>query len=629
MKEKILICFFLIAVFINFLGPIVDPDFPFHLKTGEYIYKHKELPEDDPFSFYGQGIITEREKFILSQYWITQVIFYEIYSLMGPTGIILLRAAVFFTFVFLLWLTLRKRGFYSSLVITVLIILILQASKVDRPQFFSFLFTLVLILLIERFRGKPDSPIPLFFIPPMMLFWANMHGGFVFGIAIILISTLSEALKYFVNKPNLIGQPLKKKAALIFFVVALLAISFSYINPNTNGALLITLESHANTRWLYEVNREYISPAQEMSVYYGIRTSVIAFFFILGFVSIVTCLHMARTKSVDITIFALIFFSAVAAFTAVRYIPFFIAVALPLSKGYRFLNDKNFLRGLRKSSIVFVLFLIFFVLAVGFGLKDRNNMFKIGHPLHYPGGAANFLLSNRVGGNIFNQHNKGSYLIWKLYPYYKVFNDTRFISLEAVYDTDAIAYTLEDYRQPLNLSLANALSALVPEELGKISIASINFVDKLKDNKPLWKRLLDRYKIDFIVHEACADYTWGIYPLTLRLLKEDEWVLVYYDGTMQIFVRNKEKYSKVIKKFKLPKELIYDEIILETTPVVRQKVPIAAPYSSLAFALMMKEDYEDAKKMIDAALELDKKDLMAHFCNAYLALKQKAGEKPI
>jgi Tfp pilus assembly protein PilF len=37
----------------------------------------------------------------------------------------------------------------------------------------------------------------------------------------------------------------------------------------------------------------------------------------------------------------------------------------------------------------------------------------------------------------------------------------------------------------------------------------------------------------------------------------------------------------------------------------------------------MKGKEEDAKKMIDAALELDKKDLVANFCNAYLALREK------
>ena len=216
-KEKILLSFFYIAVFINFLGPIVDPDFPFHLKTGEYIYQHKEIPVDDPFSFYGEGVFTDREKFTLSQYWIAQIIFYKLYSLLGPTGIILLRAIIFSAFIFLLWVVLRKRGFYSSLIIAFLMTIMLQSSKVDRPQFFSFLFMVILILLLERFRKSPHSKISLFFIPPLMLLWANMHAGFVFGIAVISIYALSEGLKLVINKSGF-GCPLEKKQALLLLL---------------------------------------------------------------------------------------------------------------------------------------------------------------------------------------------------------------------------------------------------------------------------------------------------------------------------------------------------------------------------------------------------------------------------
>ncbi len=621
-KEKILLSFFLIAVFINFLGPIVDPDFPFHLKTGEYIYQHREIPQDDPFSFYGEGVITEREKFTLSQYWIAQIIFYKLYSLQGPTGIILLRAIIFSAFIFLLWIVLRKKGFYSSLIIAFLMTIMLQSYKVDRPQFFSFLFMVILILLLERFRESPHSKISLFFIPPLMLLWANMHAGFVFGIAVISIYALSEGFKLVINKSGF-GCPLEKKHALLLFVVAFMSILFSYLNPDFNGQLLATLESHTDAGWLYKDNREYISPVKEMSVHFGNRVSASIFFIIFGFISIVTVLNAIRKKSVDITALFLIIFSSIAAFTAVRYIPFFVAVALPLSKNYRFFADTDFLRKFRSSAIPFVALLIFFVFAIVFGLRDYKGKFSIDKS-HYPEGVANFLSSNHIEANIFNQFNKGSYLLWKLYPDYKVFNDTRFISLEAVIDTDAIAYTLQDYKQPLNLGLANALSALVPEELGTIKVS-----DKEYKYKPLWEKLLEQHNINLIVHEACSQFTKELYPITLRLLKDDKWALIYLDGKMLIFVRNIEKYSAIVKKFRLPKDLIYDEIILETVPLVSKKVPISTPYSSLAFAYMMKGNYESAKIMIDAALSLDKNDLVANFCEAYLALIRKAQENSV
>lgn len=624
-REKFLAVFLFLAVFVNFLGPINDPDFPFHLKTGEYIYTHKEIPVDDPFSFYGEGVVTDRERFTLGQYWLAQIIFFKLYSLTGPSGIILLRALFFSIFIFLIWLVLKKRGLFFPIIITVAVAVLLQAFKLDRPQFFSFLFTLILILLFEKFREKSGSIIPLLFIPPLFLLWANMHAGFVYGIVAMIIYSVAEALKLFVRHRRFC-VPMQEKAVLILLIFVFISILFSYLNPIFNEQIITTIESHTEARWLYKEVREYMSPVKEMSVHFGSRISAVIFFFIFGLVSSTFMLNAVRTKSVDITALLLIVFSSVSAFTAIRYIPFFLAVALPVTRDYKFLENSFFLKKLKNSVTVSILVIVFFAFAIIYGLRDYKNIFSIDSS-KYPVKVANFLLSNRVDANIFNHFNKGSYLLWRLYPHYRVFNDTRFISLEAVNDTDAITYTLEDYNRPMNLALAKALAALVPKELGEIKTSTAQYAHNTKNIKPLWKKLLDEYNINLIVHEACAPYTKDLYPLVLRLLKDDEWVLIYLDGTMLIFVRDTEKYSSIIKKFKLPKELIYDEIIFEALPFVKRKVPSSPPYSSLGFAYMMRGSYQSAKIMIDAALALDKNDLVANFCEAYLALIRKAQEK--
>lgn len=626
MKEKILISLFFIAVFLNFLGPIVDPDFPFHLKTGEYIYQHREIPQDDPFSFYGEGIITDRERFTLSQYWISQVIFYKLFSIFGPAGIIILRASVLSALVFLLWLILRKRGFYFSILIAISVTIMFQTIKADRPQFFSFFFALMLIWLIEKFREKPDSKTPLYFVPPMMLLWANMHAGFVFGIAILIIYALSEGLKFFINKTNLIGNPMAKKPMVFFLLIVFLSAVFTYINPITNNQLLTTIESHTDVNWLYKDIREYVSPIKEMELYFGARFAAFIFFFLFGFIIISLCLNVIRTRSIDLTSLALIVFSSAAAFYALRYIPFFVAVALPLCRNYRIFNSSDFLllRRIKRSSVVYALFLMLCLFLIITAMKDYKYIFRLGPSDRYPEHAANFLRDIQIKSNVFNQFNRGSYLMWRLYPDYKFFNDTRFISLEAVYETNAISFTLDNYNQPTNLALANALSDFLSGEAGRIDVRSEHIQDK-KSGESLWQRLLDKYNIDLVVLEATADFTKELYPLTVRLIKDDEWVLIYLDGMMQIFIRKKEEYSDIIKKVGLPKDFIYTEIILETQPLVTRGVPISSPYSSLAFAYMMKGNHEKARIMIDAALELDKNDIVAHFCSAYLALKQKNG----
>lgn len=622
MKIKVLLFLFFAAVFINFLGPIDDPDFPFHLKTGEYIWQHREIPGDDPFSFYGEGVVTDRERFTLSQYWIAQLIFYKLYSVTGPSGIIILRASVFSVFIFLLWFVLRKRGMYSAMIITTLTAIMFQSVNTDRPQFFSFLFTLMLVLLLEQFREKPELHAPLFFIPPLMLLWANMHAGFVFGIAVIVIYTSAEVFKVFIASP-VMGDPLDKKAVLFLSLTTLVAVLFSYINPDINGQILTTIESHADPEYataIYGTNREYLSPVQEMGLYYGNRVAAPIFFALFGFTCMVSLLHVTRTKTVDTTVLALVVFSSIAAFTSLRYIPFFVATALPLSRHYRFIGNSALLSRLRSKNLLYVLFGMCYLSAMLFGLRDYQRIFT--HDTStYPEKAAAFLLENRIGGNIFNQFNKGSYLLWRLYPHYRLFNDTRFIDLGAVKDTDIISNAISFQGEPYDVSLGVVLSDFVPESLGRIDIAPKTKIAR-SNSVPLWKKLLDQYKIDLIVHEACQQYSKGVFPLILRLVKDDAWSLVHLDGQMLIFIRNKDEYADVIRKFRLPKALIYDEIILETLPVVRTAPSLSSPYSSLSFAYLMKGEDEKAKKMIDAALEIDKNDILAHFGMAYLALKQ-------
>src|SRR4030042_3372711 len=77
----ILITLLLLFIFNVFAVDIWDPDFWWHLKTGEYIYQTRALPEKDPFAFTSLPKDplhpeSKRIRFILNQYWLSWVTFY-------------------------------------------------------------------------------------------------------------------------------------------------------------------------------------------------------------------------------------------------------------------------------------------------------------------------------------------------------------------------------------------------------------------------------------------------------------------------------------------------------------------------------------------------------------------------
>ena len=81
-----------------FSGEIFDPDFWWHLKTGQYIVEQHRLPVPDPFSYTTAGAQPgypgeeQTRYFNLTHEWLAQVLLYFVYRLGGFPGVVLLRA---------------------------------------------------------------------------------------------------------------------------------------------------------------------------------------------------------------------------------------------------------------------------------------------------------------------------------------------------------------------------------------------------------------------------------------------------------------------------------------------------------------------------------------------------------
>ena len=81
--EIVLLLLILMTCFLYLLRPISDADFFWHLKTGEWIWSHRELPGDDPFSYTSAATENMRKHFILTSYWLSQLTYYLFYRIAG------------------------------------------------------------------------------------------------------------------------------------------------------------------------------------------------------------------------------------------------------------------------------------------------------------------------------------------------------------------------------------------------------------------------------------------------------------------------------------------------------------------------------------------------------------------
>lgn len=216
--------------------------------------------------------------------------------------------------------------------------------------------------------------------------------------------------------------------------------------------------------------------------------------------------------------------TAFASFISLRYGMFFMLAAIPVVTVYLSRRFQGGVPAVFRGAGIAVLAAMLLILSFGSPIFDASRSTRPDESA-LPARAAEFIKEKSLPANIFNDIDWGGYLIWKLYPGYRMFSDTRTLNLEI-------------YRQYLSILNAN---------------------ERMFFGIPEWRALIDMYSVNTIVHSAVNPYSGEVYPLILKLLMDDTWHLVYTDGTAAILVR---KMPQGLKEY--PKDSLLEEIRQET-----------------------------------------------------------------
>jgi len=182
--RSVLLLYLLSIIFVLNLTKISDPDFFWHLKTGEKVLS-EGFQRADSFSW------SFTQKKWHNHEWLSQVIFHALYSRFGPSSVILLKAVFVTGALFFVFLTVFKKtsSFEISVLITAASGCISSITYSARPQIFSFLLLAVLIYLLFCKDKK------LWLIPLIFLLWINLHGLFIIGLGVLFIFAVEETIK--------------------------------------------------------------------------------------------------------------------------------------------------------------------------------------------------------------------------------------------------------------------------------------------------------------------------------------------------------------------------------------------------------------------------------------------------
>ncbi len=172
--------------------PLADADIGWHIRTGERILATHSLPRTDSFSSTMQG------QPWFAWEWLYDILLGILHQACGLNGVVwlcaLLVAAIF---ALLLLSQLLHRG--AGLLLAIVLMLLAEAAAAihlyARPHIVSWLFSLLWFVALEDWeqwerceRGSLPPWIPWFF-PASMLLWVNLHGGWIFGMALLGIYT--------------------------------------------------------------------------------------------------------------------------------------------------------------------------------------------------------------------------------------------------------------------------------------------------------------------------------------------------------------------------------------------------------------------------------------------------------
>jgi hypothetical protein len=174
-----LIGFAALAVALAFFKGLQDPDYFWHVRTGELVAS-SGIPSTDPYSFTYRGPWTLHE-------WLGQLAIYHVVRLLGPTGALAVFALLPPLAVGLLAIVLARRGVPTRAIVaaTLLCGAVLIPYVTVRPQVISWVFLAALVALLVGLR--PARVWLLAALPPFFAVWANVHGLYVVGLGVLAV----------------------------------------------------------------------------------------------------------------------------------------------------------------------------------------------------------------------------------------------------------------------------------------------------------------------------------------------------------------------------------------------------------------------------------------------------------
>ncbi len=416
------IIFFGTLIFLAFSFCLIsnraDLDLWHRLVVGCHFFNNGEILYQDIYSYLPvKNIWVDHE-------WGSGIILYAFYHFLGEKSLFLLKFLILFSTLLLIWALNKNR--YPQLnhyrIIFYLIVMygiFFGLKSTIRCHAFTYLFFTLWIYVLEKIRNG-EYYRWFWFFPLTMLFWCNLHGGFVSGIGLIVI--------------YIVGEFLNKKCIYPYLKILFFILLVTLINPYGFSLWHFIIDA-------VSIPRKYIvewAPIYFFGPFYYLSYKIILMLTIAG---LINSIFIRKNRNLDKTGMLIIIVTLYLSLKHIRHTTFFVIAASVFGYGYFFELIDSFKSKIaiffkkKISSKVYGFLILFYhsaiyALLILFCISClMTRSFSIDLQIEngrFPVKATNFILQKKLSGNLLLPFDWGSYALWHLYPYCRVSIDGRY-----------------------------------------------------------------------------------------------------------------------------------------------------------------------------------------------------------
>ena len=474
----------LIAILVVLCRRVGDPDFWWHMEDGSWIINHGRLPTHELFTY------TVSSKPWSDQEWGSEVLGDLIFRAGGFLAFSLVYTAVTWAGFWCIWRRMSMERVPALIAGACLVVAALAGVAVwgPRSQMISFALLCMTLLWIEAYlrdRGRI-----IFFLPLVMVVWANLHGGFVYGLAAVGVAAVSETVLWAASP----ADPSHRRRSLRLWLVLGACMVAALINPLTIGAYLVAVKvetSKAQQGFIAEWQSPNFHDPGEL-------------FLELLLLLVVASMALRRPRLWDALLTLIAIYTSLA---SVRNAELAVALLTPMigwSLGGGWERSRwahRFSAWMRRRSqdvavAVGVGTLAVAVGSVGFAANTLRSQ-TASTDANFPVAAANCLAANpTVGTRMFNAYDWGGYLIYRFFGTPQRSSRRVFIYGEA-------------------------------SEMGNRLLQEVSDVESPQPN---WQQVINEHGVNYVIERPSS-------ALAVALSVDPGWKEVYNDGFAVILVK--------------------------------------------------------------------------------------------